>query len=271
MSTLAATARALDAVHSRFGFDLVPEGPDWHPYPTLPVRLGEWAAELTGEGRAPSEVAMSLLSGVTGPVLRPLAVAWVLRAELLAVDAATTAVRRRGRVTDRAALACAVRPADPAELAERLAAMGTPIIDTLHRVTRYGRRNLWGGLGDVLSSHALWAGRHRGDPPVVLRARFAEVQAVLDRVSAEVGAAFPRAEPFPLVGPERETVAQVRGTCCLHYRIPGRTHADGTPRYCGSCPLIDDEDRRVRMRPLVDEATTTARTAHLGSPVAPPR
>ncbi|GAA4555205.1 (2Fe-2S)-binding protein [Pseudonocardia xishanensis] len=268
MSSLAATAGALEAVHSRFGFDLAPEGPDWHPYPTLPARLQEWAAELTGEGRAPSEVAMSLLSGVTGPVLRPLAVAWVLRGELLAVDAATTAVRRRGRVTDRAALACEVHPADPVELADRLVALTAPIVDTLHGATRYGARHLWGGLGDVLSSHSLWAGRHRGDPPAALHVRFAQVQAVLDRVSAAVGVEFPRPEPFPLVGPGRETVAQVRGTCCLHYRIPGRTHADGTPRYCGSCPLIDDEARRVRMRPLVEEGTTTARTAHLGMPTA---
>ncbi|MEU7815807.1 (2Fe-2S)-binding protein [Pseudonocardia sp. NPDC049154] len=279
---LAETAAQLDAVHPRFGFDPgTPAGPEWHRFDTLTDgRLAGWAAELTGEGRAPSEVAMSLLSGMTGPVVRPLAVASILFARLPLVTSATVWVRRRGRITDRAALTCpvAVLADDPlagrtpvvadlrAELAERLVGLCAPVVDELHRATRYGRRNLWGGLGDVLSSHSLWAGRHRGDDPDALVDLFAEVQGVLDRVRDRIGVNFDRPVPFPLRGHGRATLAQVRGTCCLHYRIPSRTHADGSPRYCGTCPLIDDEERRVRLRPLVEPAATAARTAHLGTP-----
>ncbi|WP_181784278.1 (2Fe-2S)-binding protein [Pseudonocardia pini] len=260
-------AAQLDAVHTRFGFDVGPvRGAEWFPFAELPAHVGGWVAELTGEGRAPSEVAMSLLSGLTGPVIRPLAVAAVLFGRVPVVTPGTVSVRRRGRITDRAALTCPV--ASDVDMAALLVELCGPVVEELYRTTRFGRRNLWGGLGDTLSSHTLWAGRHRGDRPAELHALFAGVQSTLDRVSAAVDVRFPRPVPFPLSAADKETVAQVRGTCCLHYRIPGRTHPDGTPRFCGSCPLIDDDARRVRMRPLVDAGTTTARTAHLGMPTA---
>jgi hypothetical protein len=264
---LADLAAELDAVHTRFGFDVGPvRGAEWYPFAELPSHVAGWVAELTGEGRAPSEVAMSLLSGLTGPVIRPLAVASVLYGRVPVVTPPTVSVHRRGRVADRSALSCAV--SSDIDLAALLVELCSPVVEELYRTTRFGRRNLWGGLGDTLSSHTLWAGRHRGADPAELHALFAGVQSVLDRVSTAVGVDFPRAAPFPLTAPGKETVAQVRGTCCLHYRIPGRTHPDGTPRFCGSCPLIDDDARRVRMRPLVDAGTTTARTAHLGMPTA---
>jgi ferric iron reductase protein FhuF len=266
---LSATAGALDAIHPRYGFDLTAEGPEWHPYPTLPERLGEWSTELIAAGRAPAEVAMSLLSGVMGPVVRPVALAWVLRGELLAVDAGTVAVRRRGRVVDRAALRCEVRrTVDPAPLAALLAELLAPVVDALHTHTRFGRRTLWGGLADHLASHTLWAGRHAAEPPAALQTRFAQVQAVLDGVADRVSVRFPRPRPYPV----RETLTHVRGTCCLHYRIPGRAHGDGTPsrgstppapapRYCSTCPLLDEDTRREKLATFV-EATT--RTAHRG-------
>ena len=280
----AETAAALQAVHSRFGFETVPQtGPDWHPYAALTDgRIHAWSVELVDGGRAPAEVGASLASGLLGPVVRPLAVGFVLLRRLPVVTTDTVAVRRRGRLTDRAALTgeVAVLADDPAagapgstvvpdlrtELATRLAALAAPVLDEIHRATRYGRRNLWGGLGDVLSSHALWAARHRADDPAALHAVFDEVQRVMDLVTEIIDLRVDRPVPFPLVGRARRSLGQVRGTCCLHYRIPGRTEADGRPRYCASCPLISDDERRRRMRTLVEDAAPIGRTAHLGMP-----
>ncbi|GAA1867251.1 hypothetical protein GCM10009836_54570 [Pseudonocardia ailaonensis] len=278
------TAAALQAVHTRFGFETAPQtGTGWHPFAELTDgRVARWAAEMTAEGRAPAEVGASLASGLTGPVVRPLAVGFVLLARIPVVTTPTVAVRRRGRVTDRAALtgALALLPDDPAagrpgtvvvedlrgELASRLTALAAPLLDEIHRATRYGLRNLWGGLGDVLSSHSLWAARHRGDDPPALHAVFDTVQDVWDLVTARTGIPVDRPVPFPVAGPARRSLGQVRGTCCLHYRIPGRTAADGSPRYCTSCPLISTDERRTRMRHLVEPTATTSRTAHLGMP-----
>ena len=270
------TARMLEAVHPRFGFSpAVAVGPGWHRFAELGERIPVWVAELRVLDRAPSEIAMSLLSGLTGPVVRPMAAGFVLLGRVPTVTAETVAVHRRGRIVDRAALTCPIAAREPLlgadvvpdlaeELALRLAGLVTPVIDALHGATRFGRRNLWGSLGDVLSSHALWVARHRGDPEPAAREVFAEIQGVADRVQELSGVRFPRPVPYPVHGPSRSTLSQIRGTCCLHYRIPGRTAPDGTPRYCGTCPLLTEDARRERMRGLVEPATGASRPVHLG-------
>lgn len=107
-----------------------------------------------------------------------------------------------------------------------------PLVEVLSDLAGLSRRSLWGQIasswGSAIISGAQLAGRDS--------AGIAEAEAFL-RGS---GPAFGNPPTFYRIRHrDRELVAMRRGACCLAYKL-----ADYP--YCGSCPLISDDERHQR-------------------------
>ena len=116
-----------------------------------------------------------------------------------------------------------------------------PLLDDLHRRTRFGLVPMWNLAADsvlgpstvvpLLVGHDQAGGR-------------AVASALLDALVAR-GAPIRRRGPTQLVSLGRRTVAApVRGSCCLLYREA--TNQPTSQSVCASCPLLDPADRAAR-------------------------
>ncbi len=143
--------------------------------------------------------------------------------------------------------------ADLAELHDRFAAAVvdavTPWFTAVRQRAPFGRRGMWGQLADDLCGTALWMARRAG---IDQHAAWAEAHAVLDRLAADVPEVRVRPRLFPVSWNQRDTLFQVKGTCCLWYKTQPAPDACGNG-YCGTCPFRDDDARRSRLTSWLEE------------------
>lgn len=132
---------------------------------------------------------------------------------------------------------------EPAErrvrMAARLHAEAAPFVRAHHGWSRLSARALFSML------ESSWAGLFVTIGEAVGRSEeFAEeARAVL---SAHPVLAADAPALYPVEAGGRRKTCQRRTLCCLYYRMP-------EAGYCGSCPILSDEDRALRQRRYVSE------------------
>ena len=125
--------------------------------------------------------------------------------------------------------------------ADRAIAILRPLLDDLHRRTRFGLVPMWNLAADSVLGPStvvpLLVGRDQAGGRAV-------ANALLDALVAR-GAPIRRRGTTQLVALGRRTVAApVRGSCCLLYREA--TNQPTSRSVCASCPLLDPADRAAR-------------------------
>jgi FhuF 2Fe-2S C-terminal domain len=127
-----------------------------------------------------------------------------------------------------------------------------PVVATVSRLSRRGRRALWQVVADRLGNGFLMAGRASGDS--------AKARAELEATLAATGMRPLRLRPDWLEVEHAETteVFRRRAVCCLYYK--SRTRGE---QYCATCPLLSREESLARLRTVVAGRTalTDQRTA----------
>lgn len=109
-----------------------------------------------------------------------------------------------------------------------------PLVCALSDLSHLGRRGLWGQITSSWGSIIVWAARLAGDASQGLQ----EAEAFL----SGPGIALSNPPAFYRVHHRsEELVAMRRGVCCLAYKLSDYP-------YCGSCPLISDDERSRRLR-----------------------
>nr|BFE56277.1 hypothetical protein GCM10020063_008030 [Dactylosporangium thailandense] len=229
----------------------VPEGPGWHHATVL---TGPMLHELVADHARARDTghlvaAASLLfcqyvNQVTGPVLARC----FLEDRIVDAAAAGTWIHIAGGRLDNAAFAgdaAGDRPRDDTTtgwLVERMLDENfAPAIDAWHRVTRVGRRTLWGNVASGIATAMRSISWTQDDP-----ARFVtDTVALLDR--------HPRTRDLCVVadlaaGDSRWQVHH-RRTCCLMYKT-----GDGS--FCATCSVLPAPERAARARRMVDTPTT---------------
>jgi hypothetical protein len=107
-----------------------------------------------------------------------------------------------------------------------------PLVEVLSDLAGLSRRSLWGQIASSWGSAIIWAAQLAGRGS----AGIAEAEAFL-RGS---GPAFGDPPIFYRIQHRgQELVAMRRGVCCLAYKLSDYP-------YCGSCPLISDDERHQR-------------------------
>jgi Ferric iron reductase FhuF-like transporter/FhuF 2Fe-2S C-terminal domain len=133
----------------------------------------------------------------------------------------------------------AVAAADERELLGRLGAMLVrahlaPLVERLNRIARRPERALWRGAADRVAGAFLWVGEELGERE---RARSLAHGAVESAPQLGAKVRIQRVESG-----SDETRVHLRHGCCLYYRVP-----EGVK--CIGCPLVSDEERRIRCSP----------------------
>lgn len=117
-------------------------------------------------------------------------------------------------------------------LRPRLVDSLSPLVAALSDLSGLGRSGLWGQIAASWGSVISWVSElsDSGTDGV------AEAEAFLDAP----GHAFSKVPTFYRIDHQSgQVVAMRRGVCCLAYNLSEQ-------RYCGSCPLISDEERTQR-------------------------
>jgi hypothetical protein len=256
-----------------------------------PAMDGWLAAELAGTARGHRDLAGSLIAYRFGAALAELTMVPLLaqrRALVLAPEALHVAyadgARIQGISVDDPTVA--VLAGDPdagrpgtlvtdaeglrATAAEGLHRLYAGLVPTVRSRAPFGRRGLWGMLGDHLADVALrWARElpagaragagdagdasdAGGDPA---DRAWAEATAVIDLLAARPGADLrTRPRRQAVTCPAGAAVFATRGTCCLIYKVhepgpgePDTTRARIDAAACTSCPLRGEPDRHARL------------------------
>lgn len=132
--------------------------------------------------------------------------------------------------------ACAVDgvPALHGWMREQLVVSLQPLVDALSELSRLGRRGLWGQVASSWGSIIVWAAQLAG----VGAHGMHEAETFL----TGGGVAFSRPPTFFQIHHRgRDLVAMRRGVCCLAYKLADHP-------FCGSCPLISEDERDQRFR-----------------------
>lgn len=255
-----------------FGFDVLPGEPSdrWVNVAEVSTtsyiasQLGERAEQFGGQRAvAAAYLAMRLSSAVVSPLVG----IYLLERRVPIVDPTTARVRIDGDLEfDRLALGTtefAAVDTDPATnhpdattlgvgdlaelLAETLDRLLRTYLDGVRALAPFGRRGLWGLVADSVGGSALAAARETGTDhhPMWLTA-----QDILDRLQATGAAVENRPRPMVVHWQGRSFPFNIRGTCCLRYRVddPGAHHDPEFGAYCHSCPLVDDNTLRRHYR-----------------------
>jgi hypothetical protein len=109
-----------------------------------------------------------------------------------------------------------------------------PILEALHRWSRFSRHALWSMVTSSWAEQFISIARQLGDHR--LGAREAQALFALD---ARVADAAP--ELYPVHAGDQDSTCQRRASCCLYYRSPRRD-------FCASCPIIPADERLERNR-----------------------
>lgn len=144
-------------------------------------------------------------------------------------------------------------PAMHERIRTRLIGSLGPLVEALSDLTGLSPRSLWGQIASSWGSAIIWAAQLAGRGS----AGIAEAETFL-RGS---GPAFGNPPVFYRIRHRgQELVAMRRGVCCLAYKL-----ADYP--YCGSCPLISDDERHQRCCAEADgdESSPDASRASTGS------
>lgn len=124
-------------------------------------------------------------------------------------------------------------------LVEQTRQLLTPLVGLVHRVTRRGRRALWGAVADDLTLGFMLAGEALNEP---------------ERTRAEAGATFAPAQRPLDFAPDwlrlehggRLHLRRRKTVCCLAYRAPRWG-------YCATCPLIPRAETELRLLAHLDD------------------
>lgn len=260
---------------SLLGFDVGrPSGDDWSSLDALVgdgtiTQFIDATVADNAAGDHPRDAAgVSLATQLSSLVVRAAVGAYLLDRRGLRLVPETTFLHRTPEgAFDRLALAkpsCVVLPGDPAVggadvdvlddqdamrgwIADRLVATLSPLLTEIRKAASYGLRGLWGNVADGIGSWALLLGRAQQETPEQLDATWNEVEQLFDELADRVPQLKSRPRPFPVQSGPHATMFQVRCTCCLLYKVPGRPLDGDGPRYCTTCPLIDDELRTERI------------------------
>lgn len=238
-----------------------PDGPGWHRYPDLltDIAVGGLLDALDdrlGGGRALA--AQTLVGRVAGPLSTVLAAAVFTERRLPAVEPDGLVLRGLDGGDEPAGLALAgtamsVLPGDPAaghpdvsvlpDLAALQLALTTglhhlfePLVDTVSRCGRRGRRALWQAVADRIAIGHLLAGKHGGEEDRARR----ETDATL--------AGGPRPLTLTVDWLDLEHLGtralfKRKSVCCLYYKS-----VEYRDEYCTTCPLLPREESVHRLQ-----------------------
>jgi hypothetical protein len=128
-----------------------------------------------------------------------------------------------------------------AALLDALIAETEPLVERMHRWSRFSRHALW---SMVVSS---WAGQFAavGEALGQSEQALAEARAVL-AMRPEIARATP--ELYAVTDGHSSKVCQNRAACCLYFKSPRR-------HFCASCPIIPKAERLQRNLEWVQEQT----------------
>ncbi|WP_205741038.1 (2Fe-2S)-binding protein [Haloactinopolyspora alba] len=141
-------------------------------------------------------------------------------------------------------------------VAEQIVGVLEPAFENVHRVSRIGRRVIWSALPDSVAAVALTAslagaGGGGASPAGDLCGAWRAAAALIDAVAARVPAMSARPRPVTFTFGDGETSGtwMVRGGCCFMYRLGASTG------YCVTCPVLDEDGRRQRLREWAGESS----------------
>lgn len=170
--------------------------------------------------------------------------------ERLAVDGPRLVAASPGRFED--------------HLAEQVVGALEPIFGRAHRLTRVGHRVIWSALSDSIATILLTAAlaapaataapddvrERRHEPPAdALWRAWSAAKMLIEAMGRRVPAMSSRPAAFPFTDDDRTAMWLVRGGCCFVYRgAPGA-------ELCVTCPVLDDDKRRFRLRRWARESS----------------
>ncbi len=230
----------------------VPTGTGWANLPTVLDDVARWHERLAAQ-HADARAAAAYLSNwvAAAPALvvgLPAVVAGIVPAppaDRLALHRSAAGVVDAYAVASRTTVRRGPSGEAEGELvvaADVVAALTTPLVETLCDRLPVGVPMVWGGVADALASYVLWFGRETGTDTGRLWAR---TERLVDRLTA-VTALRTRPRLMPVRWSGGTDDYATRGTCCLYYRTCG----PDTPtelRYCSTCPLRDEDERTGRL------------------------
>jgi hypothetical protein len=128
----------------------------------------------------------------------------------------------------------------------------TPWFDGLRRRrVPFGTAGMWGQAADEVTGTALRTARAAG---LDERASWDEALSIVGRLGDRLPRLRARPRPFPVEATSGSCLFQVKGTCCLWYRIVPDADPAGEG-YCVTCPKRTDADRLPRLVAHLDETT----------------
>jgi len=250
---LAALAERLDRRGPRFGFVCPPpEGPDWYCLADIASTgtITRWLNELPAARAGMRNVAAAGTSlQLANCVVRPLLAMLYLEHAFPDLTAADVYVER-GRAGSFGRLALRPTPIlsgkddliGPA--ADRIYDLFSPTLQAIRVDGRYGLRNLWGGVLDMIGAASLLIARTAGLPQQRV---WSVTERLLDELARRAECAGGRPQPFTVRYSGGEALFTVKGTCCLRYREHGLRAGEqpaNDEAYCHTCPFADDDLRR---------------------------
>ncbi|MEV8516830.1 IucA/IucC family C-terminal-domain containing protein [Dactylosporangium sp. NPDC051484] len=226
----------------------LPETDGWHPASALfGPHLTQFVAEHRRARHTEHTVAAASLlfcqyvNQVTGPVL---ARYWLDGRGIDAAAANTWVHLTGGRLTDAAFTTAPAqdRPGADDTLAWLMRRMVEDnlahAVDAWHRITRVGRRTLWGNVASGIATAMRAISWTQPDP-----ARFvAETESLLEHHPATRGLCC--VNSLPVGGHRWQT--HHRNSCCLMFKT-------GDGGFCATCPVVPAPDRVARVRRMIDE------------------
>lgn len=274
---LLGTANRLSALDSRLAFraERPEQYGDWVSLREAaePSVVRSWLDELPVSGNGMRNVAGARIGlSLACLVVRPLMATLHLEHRMPALPLDAVHLRREhGSFVELAVLPDTLYtlPADPdsghpdtrgaqdfshllAIAAEQLMGALAPVLGTIRAEGRYGMRNLWGGVLDMIGATSLLSARIGRLPQQLVWRRVESLCDLVQAHSEQRAVRYPK--PFEVSAPGGDMLFTVKGTCCLRYREHGLRAGEqaDSAAYCKTCPFLREDTRQQRCASSVE-------------------